>query len=355
MNPGKIVHPYRPVDNLRIGPHFHLPEVKTYFHYPGCDEGSFARATLRCIGVGKCRRQEGGTMCPSYMVTRDEEHCTRGRAHLLFEMLQGQLLKHGWKNKAVKESLDLCLACKGCKTECPMNVDIATYKAEFLAHYYKGRLRPRSAYAFGWIYWWARLAALTPRLTNFLTSAPFLSHILKWLAGSSQKRIIPKVATETFTQWFCKREPRQGQKVMLWPDTFTNHFHPEIGKSAVEVLEKLGFEVTIPKVSLCCGRPLYDYGMLDVAKKLLKEILTHLKEEIDKGTPIIGLEPSCVSVFRDELGNLFPDDLNAKRLKDQTYLLSEFIQKYAKEYTFKPIGKKALVHGHCHHKTVLEV
>ena len=358
MNPGKMTNAYSATENLRLGPHYNPPQLKTHFQFPGQDQGSFARATLRCVGVGNCRRHHEGTMCPSYMVTMEEEHSTRGRARLLFEMIQGKVIgKNGWRDKAVKESLDLCLACKGCKGDCPMNVDMATYKAEFLSHYYKGRLRPRSAYAFGLIYWWARMASLMPRVANFFLSTPVLKGISKWIAGAAPERSMPKFAKQTFRKWFTKREiPKQPrkQKVILWPDTFNNHFHPDIAQAAVEVLEHLGFEVAIPKMSLCCGRPLYDYGMLNLAKSLLNKIMKNLKEEIENGTPIIGLEPSCVSVFRDELGNLFPSSITAKRLKDQVYLLSEFIQDYAPDYPFKPIGKKAIVHGHCHHKSILK-
>ncbi|HET7565082.1 MAG TPA: FAD-binding and (Fe-S)-binding domain-containing protein, partial [Gemmatimonadaceae bacterium] len=161
MNPGKVVDPYSRTENLRLGTHYAPATPKTYFKFPN-DNGSFAHAALRCVGVGECRRHEGGTMCPSYMVLREEKHTTRGRAHLLFEMLQGQVITDGWKSDEVKESLDMCLACKGCKGDCPVNVDMATYKAEFLSHYYEGKVRPRSQYAFGLIYWWARLASHMP-------------------------------------------------------------------------------------------------------------------------------------------------------------------------------------------------
>lgn len=356
MNPGKLIDAYSPIDNIRLGPRYNPPPVKTHFKYYGEDDGSFARATLRCVGVGKCRRHDEGTMCPSYMVTKEEKHSTRGRAHLLFEMLQGEVIgKRGWKDKAVKEALDLCLSCKGCKSDCPMNVDMATYKAEFLSHYYKRRLRPRSAYAFGLIYWAAKIATKIPKVANFFTQTPGFSHLSKWIVGAPQERKIPKFAQQNFKKWFFKRKKKElpKKRVILWADTFNNHFHPDIAKAAVEVLESLNFSVVVPKISLCCGRPLYDYGMLNLAKNLLKKILKSLKDEILKGTPIIGLEPSCVSVFKEELGNLFPSDINAKRLKNQVYFFTEFIQTYAKEYPFKPLQKKALVHGHCHHKSVL--
>lgn len=357
MNPGKMVDAYSPIENIRLGPSYDPQPQFTHFQFPGDDKGSFARATLRCVGVGKCRRPEKGTMCPSYMVTKEEKHSTRGRAHMLFEMLQGEAIgKKGWKDKHVKESLDLCLSCKGCKTECPMNVDMATYKAEFLAHYYKGRLRPRSAYAFGLIMYWSRLATHFPRLTNFLTHGPLFSSLSKFLAEIPKERTIPSFAIQNFKKWHFKRKniKKEGKKVILWADTFNNHFHPHIAQAATLALEKMGFEVTVPKAALCCGRPLYDYGMLGRAKKFLLKIMHELNDEIRAGTPIIGLEPSCVSVFRDEMGNLFPNLLDAQRLREQVFMLSEFIHKYAPNFPFRKLHKKAIVHGHCHHKTVIK-
>jgi len=357
MNPGKMIDAYDPTDNLRLGPQYEPMRVKTHFQFPGDDEGSFARATLRCVGVGKCRRQEHGTMCPSYMVTKEEKDSTRGRARLLFEMLEGKILgKNGWKDDSVKDALDLCLACKGCKSDCPMNVDMATYKSEFLSHYYEGRLRPRSAYAFGLIYWWAKIGTCFPKIANFFSRRSPLSKIVKWITGTHPERTIPAFAEENFKKWFFKRNvsPSNKKKVILWADTFNNYFHPQHAKAATEVLESLGFEVHIPKESLCCGRPLYDYGMLNLAKKLLRKILKNLKKEIENGTPIIGLEPSCVSVFRDELINLFPSDIDAKRLNTQVLMLSEFLHIYVKNYEFKPLHQKAIVQGHCHHKSVLK-
>ena len=354
MNPGKVVNPYRMDEHLRLGPGYNPPQLTTHFQFPD-DQGSFAVATLRCVGVGKCRRTEGGTMCPSYMVTREEMHTTRGRAHMLFEMFQGEVLRDGWRDTQVKEALDLCLACKGCKSDCPVNVDIATYKAEFLSHYYKGRLRPRSSYAMGLIYWWARIASRLPRLANFASHAPLLRTIAKWVAGVAPQRQMPVFATQTFKQWFRQRPSRANEdqpQVMLWPDTFNNYFHPEVARAAVEVLETAGYQVIIPTQTLCCGRPLYDHGMLTTAERLLKQILSALKPQISAGIPLVGLEPSCVAVFRDELLNLFPNDENARRLSKQTFLLSEFLLKKAPHYQLPTLHKKALVQGHCHHKAI---
>jgi FAD/FMN-containing dehydrogenase/Fe-S oxidoreductase len=354
MNPGKVVDPYGITQNLRLGTSYDPPQLETHFKYPD-DEGSFAHAALRCVGVGKCRREEGGTMCPSYMVTREEAHSTRGRARLLFEMLQGDPLTGQWKNDAVREALDLCLACKGCKGDCPVNVDMATYKAEFYSHYYADKLRPRHAYAMGLIYWWARLASKAPRLVNLLASAPGTSAVAKALGGIAPQRKIPKFATQTFTSWFRERGVvNQGAPVvLLWPDTFNNYFHPNVGKATVEVLEHAGYQVTIPDRSLCCGRPLYDFGMLDTAKMLLTQVLTSLSPQIQAGIPMVGMEPSCLAVFRDELINLFPNDWNAKRLHQQCFTISEFLQNQGKEDSIPPLAGKAVVHGHCHHKAIM--
>jgi FAD/FMN-containing dehydrogenase/ferredoxin len=289
MNPGKIVDPNPILSHLRLGTDYRPWEPETHFKFPE-DHGSFSRAALRCVGVGKCRRHEGGTMCPSYMVTYEEEHSTRGRAHMLFEMLRGEVVDKGWKSDSVKEALDLCLSCKGCKADCPVNVDMATYKAEFLSHYYEHRLRPRAAYSMGLIHRWARLASRMPRIANFFTHTPPLAGSAKWVAGVSQHRDMPPLATRTFKDWFFKRGVRnpQGPRVLLWPDTFNNYFHPHIAQAAVEVLEDAGMQVVVPRKELCCGRPLYDYGMLTTAKKLLRKTMDALHPEIAAGTPLVG-------------------------------------------------------------------
>jgi FAD/FMN-containing dehydrogenase/Fe-S oxidoreductase len=353
MNPGKVVDPYRVDENLRLGVAYNPWEPATHFKFPG-DQGSLARASLRCVGVGKCRRASGGTMCPSYRVTREEEHSTRGRARLLFEVLQREVLSGGWKNEALKEALDLCLACKGCKSDCPASVDMATYKAEFLSHYYQGRLRPRSAYAIGLIYWWARLGSQVPWVANWLTQTSPLSAVVKLAAGMALERRIPPLARRTFRQWFRSRpQSTQGPLVVLWPDTFNNYFRPQTAQAAVAVLEAAGFRVRVPAESLCCGRPLYDYGMLDLAQRQLRQILDVLRGIIAKGVPVVGLEPSCVAVFRDELTSLFPDDEGAAQLSRQTFLLSEFLQGQANDFQLPQLRGKAVVHGHCHHRAVM--
>jgi FAD/FMN-containing dehydrogenase/Fe-S oxidoreductase len=354
MNPGKLVEPYRLDENLRIHPGYHPWEPKTHFQLPQ-DHGSLPHATLRCVGVGKCRQMEGGLMCPSFRVTRQEEHSTRGRAHLLWEMTQGEIVQGRWRDEDVKKSLDLCLACKGCKSDCPVGVDVASYKAEFLSHYYEGRLRPRSAYAFALIDRWARVASVAPGAVNLVTQLPGLSSFAKWAAGIPQKRHIPAFARQTFHSWFRGRRPRtrDGPSVLLWPDTFNNYFLPETAKAAVEVLEAAGFQVRLPRPGLCCGRPLYDFGMLDRARRLLLEILRALTPAINAGTPVVVLEPSCAAVFRDELLNFFPRDSRAQKLATQTFLLSEFLD--SRDFQPPPLHGKALLHGHCHHKSIMKM
>ena len=361
MNPGKLVEPHRMDENLRLGANYRPWEPATHFKYPE-DHGSFAHAALRCVGIGKCRRKDGAkpeddVMCPSFMVTHEERHTTRGRAHHLWEMLHGDVITNGWRDENVKESLDLCLSCKGCKGDCPVNVDMATYKAEFLSHYWKGRLRPRYSYAFGWIDKWARMASVAPGFVNLFTQLPGVNAIAKLAAGMPQQRQIPAFSPYTFKSWFESHAPRNAgqQKVILWADTFNNYFKPETAQAAVEVLESAGFQVTVPRPHLCCGRPLYDYGFLKMAKSYLNRILTTLAPEIDSGTPMVVLEPSCCSVFRDELNGLFPDSQRAHRLMEQTFTLSEFLSKHANGYQPPKLKRPALVQGHCHHKAIMRL
>lgn len=297
-------------------------------------------------------------MCPSYMVTREEKDSTRGRARLLWEMLDGRVIgKKGWQEEAVFDALDLCLGCKGCKADCPVNVDIATYKAEFLSHYYKSRRRPLHAYAFGLIHVWSRLAQIAPTAVNFVNRAPLLSELVKAVIGIAPQRRMPAFAAESFKAWFSRRALRNPgkERVLLWPDTFNNYFHPETAKAAVEVLEDAGFQVIVPRADLCCARPLYDYGMLDRGKRWLAQILESLGEEIEAGRAVVGLEPSCTAVFRDELTEMFPQNENAQRLSRQTYTLAEFLMKRAPGYKIPKLHRTALVHGHCHHRAIMKL
>ena len=361
MNPGKVVEPYRIDENLRLRGNYHPDEPATHFKWPE-DHGSFSHATLRCVGIGKCRRKSGAgpgddTMCPSFMVTHEERYTTRGRTHNLWEMLHGDVISDGWRDENVKEALDLCLACKGCKGDCPVNVDMATYKAEFLSHYWEGRLRPRYAYAFGMIDRWARMASVAPGFVNLFTQLPILRTIAKTAAGMPLRREIPAFAPQTFKSWFRQRGARnQGKaRVILWPDTFNNFFFPETAQAAVEVLEHFDLQVSVPRQHLCCGRPLYDYGFLDRAERYLTKVLDALEPEIENGTPMVVLEPSCCSVFRDELIGLIPDSKRAQRLRENTFTLSEFLEKKLETYDAPKLRRKAIIQGHCHHKAIMRL
>ncbi|MGE0744813.1 MAG: FAD-binding and (Fe-S)-binding domain-containing protein [Rhodospirillales bacterium] len=359
MNPGKVVDPF-PIDsNLRIGPLYHPAPVDHHFAYAE-DGGSFVKATRRCVGVGACRRVDSdkGVMCPSYMATREERHSTRGRARLLFEMLHGGAINDGWRSREVEAALDLCLACKGCKSDCPVQVDMATYKAEFRAHHYAGRLRPRAAYSMGLIHRWSRLARHAPGLANAVLNAPVLSGVAKRVGGIAPARSLPRFAVQPFVDWHRGRAapPPGGRgRVVLWPDTFNNFFRPGTAKAATAVLESLGYEVAVPDRPLCCGRPLYDWGMLDAATRLWRQTLDSLLPEIEAGTPVIGLEPACVAAFRDELPGLMSTDERAQRLSHQVWFLTEFLDREGQCPPPAHNGRRALVHLHCHHHAVLQV
>jgi Fe-S oxidoreductase len=303
-------------------------------------------------------------MCPSFQATREEKYTTRGRAHLLFEMMRGDAIDQGWRSEGVREALELCLQCKGCKHDCPVSVDMATYKAEFLSHYYEGRVRPPAAYAMGLLFRWAPMAMQAPGLVNAALRMPGLATALKSAIGVAPERQAPAFAPETFQSWFRRRsgggrqqvaaDGRSRPPVILWPDTFNNYFRPRTAQAAVEVLEAAGYRVEVPEQHLCCGRPLYDYGMLDLAKRKLREAIAALRPAIRSGTPIVGLEPSCAAVFRDEMVNLFPDDEDALRLKRQVLTLSELLTR-SDGYRPPRLERKAVVHAHCHHKAVLGV
>src|SRR5579884_842498 len=355
MNPHKLIDPYPLDTHLREGTEFAPRKLRTVFNYPE-DGGDFTNAVGRCFGVGTCRHIEGGVMCPSYMVTREEKHSTRGRSRLLQEMADASGSVAGkWRNEDIKEALDLCLACKGCKGDCPVKVDVATYKAEFLHHHYAGRLRPRQAYALGLINVWARFASRAPGLANAATHAPAISTLLKKSAGIAVDREAPRFAKRTFACWFAEHKPRypDGPQVLLWPDTFTNYLEPRTGIAAVEVLESAGYRVRIPEQTLCCGRPLYDYGMLTLAKKYLRRILDALGPDIDAGVPLVGIEPSCLAVFRDELTNLYPSDARAQRLAAQSLTLAEFLDTRAEGWKPPRLERDVLVQTHCHQHAVM--
>ncbi len=367
MNPGKVVDARPPTSDLRLGAQWSPADPQDlFFRYPD-DDGSFQRAVLRCVGVGKCHspQKDGRVMCPSYRATREEEHATRGRSRLLFEMLDGHAdptVGDGWRSKDVLEALDLCLSCKGCRSDCPMHVDMATYKAEFLAHHYARRLRPLAHYSMGWLPVWARLAAIAPRAVNRLSHTRGLDTLIKAAGGVAQERTVPEFGRMRFTTWF-KRLDQRGDlprgdgsrgEVVLWPDTFTNHLSPAIGVAAVEVLEAAGFTVRIPEQELCCGLTWISTGQLGVAKKVLRRTATALAPYTSAGTPVVGLEPSCTAVFRADAHDLFPEDRDVERLTAQTRTLGELLLERAPDWQPPRADRKAIVQMHCHQHAILD-
>jgi FAD/FMN-containing dehydrogenase/Fe-S oxidoreductase len=367
MNPGKVVHPARLDEHLRLGGDWApMAEQQLFFAYPH-DDGSFVHAANRCVGVGRCRQHttDGGqVMCPSYQVTREERHSTRGRARLLFEMLHGHPdspIKDGWRSTEVRDALDLCLACKGCKTDCPANVDMATYKAEFLAHHYAGRLRPRADYATGWI---PAAAALVARLrvagvVNAVSHAPLLDRALPWLAGL-EPREVPLFAGETLQRWFARRGPVAGGErgdVLLWPDTFTNHFAPHVGQAAVRLLEDAGWRVTVPTQPLCCGLTWISTGQLKTARWMIRRTTDAVAEHVRAGGYVVGLEPSCTAVFRADAPDLFPDDQDVLRIRDHTCTLAELLTEHSPGWQPPRLDSdravRALAQVHCHQHAVM--
>ncbi len=423
MNPGKLVDAvrvYDPVENLLHGPpaagqpHTAL---ETHFAF-AADGGSLERGTERCVGVGACRKTEGGVMCPSYRATGEEQHSTRGRARLLWEMVAGALREEGFQSRAVQEALDLCLSCKACKSECPVQVDMAAYKAEFLAQRYQGRLHPLRHYIFGFADRLARLGSLAPALTNAILTGPLTSPLVKRIAGIAQQRRLPRLAAKCYQKnrgtalvepsgakalvdsigltrglkppspstssisaaskaradsagfmRGLKPAPPSGggfsatssdsvgtvaaQQVLLWPDTWNNYYHPQTLAAAEALLTQAGFQVEVPKGHICCGRPLYDFGLLGAARAYLARVLDRMAPQIEAGLPFLFLEPSCASVFKDELLELFPNDILARRFSQQVWLLADFLAAKAPGFAAGWLeGARILVHGHCHHKAV---
>jgi FAD/FMN-containing dehydrogenase/Fe-S oxidoreductase len=347
MNPGKLVDA-RPLDaDLRHGPAHRVAELSPPRFAFSRDGGSFQAATSRCVGVGACRRSETGVMCPSFRVTQDERHSTRGRAKLLGEMLQGETTPASWRNRDVFEALELCLSCKGCAVDCPTRVDMAAYKAEFLSHYYEGRLRPAAAYAMGLIPWWARAGTRVPRLANALLGDHWPGRLGKRLAGVSAERPAPSFAPVGFRRAAGARLAPGAGTVVVWPDTFSDAFWPGRASATVRVLEGIGEAVAVPSRWGCCGRPLYDFGMLGLARRALSVVLGILEPWVAAGVPVVVPEPSCLAVFRDELPELMADDPRAGRLAGLARSLSEHMLAVGWSPDGRP-GGVAYVHPHCH-------
>jgi len=345
MNPGKLIDARRADQDLRLGPDYRVIPVQTNLSFESEIGGGFARAAERCIGMGKCRAEKGGTMCPSYRATREERYSTRGRARLLHEMLRGEVITDGWQSEAVKEALEWCLGCKGCASDCPTHTDMALYKAEFLSHYHEKKPRPRQALSMGRIGEWAPLAS------RFSVIANLLSPLVKPLAGIARERSLPKFAPRSFRASFERNT--SGAPVVLFDDTFNNFFRPQTAAAAQRVLESAGCGVELPAEHICCGRPYYDFGMLDRAKSALERVIEVLKPQLGAGTPIVVLEPGCLSVFRHELARLLPGDGHARRLSSLATSLGEFLA--ANHYVPPQIAAPVLVHGHCHQKALFGI
>ncbi len=352
MNPGVIVDPHPLDSHLKLGANYRPREIATHFNFSA--EGGLAGAALKCVGIGKCRKTEAGTMCPSYMATREEIHSTRGRARILFEALTTDLLPGGFADPALRDALELCLSCKGCRSECPSSVDMAAYRAEFFFNYYQRHRRPLSSAFFGKLHEVARLASYAPSIANAVAHAPIVGGVIKKALAIHPDRELPRFARRSFRSWFERRTaPRAGKRdVVLFPDTFNNFFEPHVAIAAVEVLERAGFRVIIPRRQLCCGRPLYDQGMLEQAKARLRDVMEALDPFVAVGIPIVGLEPSCILTFRDELPSLFPDDARAVALASNSLLLDELLVREGDNFAPPEMRRRTIVQGHCHQKAI---
>jgi FAD/FMN-containing dehydrogenase/Fe-S oxidoreductase len=351
LNPGVLVRP-APLDaDLRVPAA--RPLTALGFTYPE-DRDDLSMAVHRCTGIGKCRAANhatGGVMCPSYQATRDEKDSTRGRARVLQELANGSLI-HGFRDPAVHESLDLCLACKGCLSDCPASVDMATYKAEVLHQRYRRRIRPASHYVLGWLPRWARMASFSPHLANAVMQQTVLMAAAKRLGGIDPRRPLPRFAERSFRQWFLAQPATSGDPVLLWVDTWTNHFAPQVGIAAVRVLEDAGYAVQVTHRAVCCGLTWISTGQLDGARRQLRGTLAALAPALDTGIPIVGLEPSCTAVLRDDAARLLPDDPRVVTLDATTRTLAELLT--SRGWTPPDLtGVTGVAQPHCHHHAVL--
>ena len=359
MNPRKIVDPYRMDENLRYGPDYHTPIITSALHFAEDAQG-FGRASERCIGMGKCR-SASGAMCPSYQATGEERYSTRGRAHLLHELVRGDVIQDGWGNTDIADSLQHCLSCKACKSSCPTKVDIAAYKAEFMHNHYAGKKRrPLYHYVFGFVGNWLPLAARFSTIFNFVLRSR-LGNVIRTLLSIEKDKKMPLIAAQIFASWAKKNATHEDEhfywhgnanhaSVVLWADSFNAHYSPHLLQSAVNVLTQSRFRVAIAKAHFCCGRPLYEFGFLKQAKKQLHIIFEQFCPNLPDQTPVIVIEPSCLSVFKDEIMKLYPNDEAAIDLAARALSLAQFLQRH----NVNPARKLpvALVHTHCHEKSL---
>lgn len=362
LNPGMLVRP-APLDtDLRFSVLPRRP-VDVAFGYPA-DGGDFRAAVRRCVGVAKCRTATpagAAVMCPSFRVTGEEEHSTRGRARLLHEMLAGEIVTGGWRSTEVRDALDLCLSCKGCRSDCPVGVDMATYKAEFLHHHYAGRRRPAAHHALGRLPEWLRAVAWTGTAApvNRLASVTVLARLGKRLAGIAPERDVPGIAEETFTRWWRRRGGGRatGHPVLLWPDTFTEHLSPPVGRAAVRVLEAAGLQVELPPAGrrdgVCCGLTYVSTGQLDRARAVLRRTLDLMEPVLHAGVPVVVLEPSCAAALRGDLPELLHDDPRAARLASAVRTFAETLEEHAPEWTPPAVDRPVAGQTHCHQHAVL--
>jgi FAD/FMN-containing dehydrogenase/Fe-S oxidoreductase len=355
LNPGVLVDP-RPVD-ADLRPAAARPLRHTLALAYRDDRGDFSAAVHRCTGVGRCLADTtaaGGVMCPSYLATRDERDSTRGRARVLQEMVNGSLVTGGWRAPEVHRALELCLACKACANDCPTGVDMAAYKAEALHQRYRRRARPRSHYTLGWLPRWARLAARAPQLANAVTGTPGLSAAARWVAGVDRRRGLPRFAPTSFRRWFGQRGPgtAAGRPVLLWLDSFTDHFSPQVGIAAVRVLEHAGYRVGIPERPLCCGLTWLSTGQLDTARRRLERTVAALLPAVRAGVPVVGLEPSCTAVLRGDLVELVGGG-EAEAVAAATRTLAELLAATPGWTPPSLAGVEAVAQPHCHQHAVM--
>ncbi|MFF0449701.1 FAD-binding and (Fe-S)-binding domain-containing protein [Streptomyces sp. NPDC004609] len=353
LNPGMLVRPARLDEGLRFAV---LPRepVDVVFGYPK-DGGDFAGAVRRCVGVAKCRDTAPGpgVMCPSFRATGEEAHSTRGRARLLHEMLAGEVVRDGWRSPEVRDALDLCLSCKGCRSDCPVGVDMATYKAEFLHHHYAGRRRPASHYTMGRLPGWLRAAAPFAPLLNALARVRPLAALAKRAAGIAPERALPVLAPVTFRRWARGRPGGGGRRVVLWPDTFTEYLSPQVGRAAVRVMEAAGLGAVLPEGRVCCGLTYVTTGQLDRARAVMRRTLDTVEPLLEPGVPVVVLEPSCAAALRTDLPELLTGDPRAARLASSVRTFAETLEEYAPDWTPPRADREVAGQTHCHQHAVL--